>query len=98
MYLPAGANNICVCANHRRLFANTPPFHERICSEPDNAARPVQPWAQWQKEVLALLRKDLDDTAHQISLDDVDWMSWEQLYLEGRSPHAAIDRVLERDL
>jgi hypothetical protein len=58
----------------------------------------VQSWTQWQTEVLTLLRKDLDDTPHYISLENVDWMLWEKLYLEGRSPRAAIDRVLEWDL
>jgi hypothetical protein len=55
-------------------------------------------WTQWQREVIALLRKDLDDNSHHICVEDVDWQPWETLYREGRSPHAAIDRVLERDL
>jgi hypothetical protein len=53
---------------------------------------------QWQREVVALLRRDLKETSHHICVEDVDWRPWERLYLEGRSPHAAIDRVLERDL
>jgi hypothetical protein len=55
-------------------------------------------WAQWQNEVVAVLRRHLADTLHHVSVDDVDWAAWETFYLEGRSPRAAVDRALERDL
>jgi hypothetical protein len=55
-------------------------------------------WTQWQREVVGLLRHELEESLRHISLDDVDWPSWSNFYLEGRSPRAAIDRALERDL
>ncbi len=58
----------------------------------------MQSWAQWQREVLTLLRQDFQEALRHISLDDVDWPSWQNFYLQGRTPRAAIDRALERDL
>lgn len=58
----------------------------------------MQTWAQWQIEVVALLQGDFEEFLHGISLDDVDWPSWRDFYIEGRSPRAAVDRALERDL
>jgi hypothetical protein len=58
----------------------------------------MQTWAQWQNEVVATLGLELEEVLQHISLDDVDWSSWRNLYLEGRSPRAAVDRALERDL
>jgi len=54
-------------------------------------------WTQWQSEVVALLRGDFEELLQQISLDDVDWPSWREFFIEGRSPRAAVDRALERD-
>lgn len=34
----------------------------------------------------------------EISFDDIDWSAWLRFYLEGRTPSAAVDRALERDL
>jgi hypothetical protein len=48
--------------------------------------------------VLAILRRDLKEILHEISLDDVDWPSWYKFFMEGRSPRAAVMRALERDL
>jgi hypothetical protein len=31
-------------------------------------------------------------------VDDVDWVAWYGLYLEGRTPRSAVNRALERDL
>lgn len=58
----------------------------------------TESWAQWQQDVLALLRADFQEALHQISLDDIDWPSWRLFFIEGRSPRAAVDRALERDL
>ncbi len=58
----------------------------------------MQSWTQWQREVLTLLRQDFQEVLRHISLDDIDWPSWRNFYLQGRTPRAAIDRALERDL
>lgn len=58
----------------------------------------MQTWTQWQSEVVALLREDLEQLLRHISLDDVDWPSWRNFYLQGKSPRAAVNRALERDL
>ena len=55
-------------------------------------------WLQWQRAVVVLLRADLPELTERIGLDDVDWPSWRSFYNEGRTPRAAINRALERDL
>jgi hypothetical protein len=57
----------------------------------------MQTWMKWQAEVVAMLRAELEELV-QVSLDDVDWVAWYGFYLEGRSPRAAVNRALERDL
>ena len=58
----------------------------------------VQSWVQWQNEVVEMLGAELEESLHHVSLDDIDWTAWRNFYLEGRSPRAAVDRALERDL
>jgi hypothetical protein len=58
----------------------------------------MQTWMQWQVEVVATLGAELEEILHQVSVDDIDWPAWRNFYLEGRSPRAAVDRALERDL
>jgi hypothetical protein len=55
-------------------------------------------WTQWQHDVVALLEKEFVETLQQISMDDIDWPSWRAYFVQGKSPRAAIDRALERDL
>ncbi len=58
----------------------------------------MQTWAQWQAEVVTALGAELEELLHHVSLDDIDWPAWRNFYLEGRTPRAAVDRALERDL
>lgn len=58
----------------------------------------MQTWVQWQAEVVARLGAELKEALQRVCLDDVDWAAWRHFYLEGRSPRAAVDRALERDL
>jgi hypothetical protein len=58
----------------------------------------MQTFTQWQNEVVAVLQGDFEELLPRISLEDVDWTSWRNFYLEGRSPRAAVNRALERDL
>ena len=58
----------------------------------------AQTWVEWQRDVLAILRRDFREVLDHIALEDVDWTAWCRFYLEGRSPSAAVDRALERDL
>ena len=51
-----------------------------------------------QDRYVALLRGDFGDSLQVISIDDVDWPSWQGFYAQGRSPRSAIERALERDL
>lgn len=55
-------------------------------------------WAQWQQEVVLLLRSDFQEALPEIGIDDVDWSTWRDFFVQGRTPRAAIDRALERDL
>jgi hypothetical protein len=54
-------------------------------------------WAQWQNAVLALLRADFAEVLQFIGMEEVDWDSWRNFYVEGRTPKSAVDRALERD-
>ena len=58
----------------------------------------MQLWSEWQREALRLLRQELAEALHQISLDDVDWSAWERYFHAGHSPKAAVDRAFERAL
>jgi hypothetical protein len=58
----------------------------------------MQNWTDWQTEIVDLLHQDAEETLRDLSLDDIDWPSWRGFYLQGRSPRAAVDRALERDL
>jgi hypothetical protein len=57
-----------------------------------------QTWAEWQREVVAILQRDFREILDHISVEDIDWPAWLNLYLEGRTPSAAVARALERDL
>jgi hypothetical protein len=52
----------------------------------------------WQQEVLVLLRRDFGGELQHITVDEVDWPLWKEFYTQGRTPRAAIERALERDL
>jgi hypothetical protein len=58
----------------------------------------MQPWTQWQQDVVALLKEDFDETLGLISIEDVDWSSWRPFFEQGRTPRSAIERALERDI
>ena len=58
----------------------------------------IPAWEQWQQDIVALLKSDFGGTLQVISIDDVDWPSWQGLYAQGRSARSAIERALERDL
>lgn len=62
------------------------------------AGSPAQTWLEWQRDVVAILRRDFSEALHQVSIEEIDWPAWRRFYLEGRSPPAAVDRALERDL
>jgi hypothetical protein len=52
----------------------------------------------WQKEIVALLRRDFGGQLVEITIDEIDWHSWKYFYTQGRTPREAIDRALERDI
>ena len=54
-------------------------------------------WVQWQDAVLAQLRADFAEVLQFIGMEEVDWDSWRNFYIEGRTPKSAVDRALERD-
>jgi hypothetical protein len=58
----------------------------------------TETWNRWQLEVVALLQADFAEVFGEIGLNDVDWPSWHPLFVQGRSPRAAIERAFERDL
>ena len=48
---------------------------------------------QLQNEVVATLGVEFEEALHHISLDDIDWPAWRNVYLEGRSARAPVDRA-----
>ncbi len=58
----------------------------------------MQTWEQWQRDIVTLLQKDFEEALQHISLNDIDWPSWHSFFVQGKSPRAAIERALERDL
>jgi hypothetical protein len=56
-------------------------------------------WEKWQSDIVTLLQSDFGgEVLRDICLDDIDWPSWRDFYVQGKSPRAAIERALERDL
>jgi hypothetical protein len=72
--------------------------HDRAAQSFDGATPPSERWTTWQREVVEILRRDLEVMLLDVTLEDVDWPAWHRFYLQGKSPRAAVDRALERDL
>jgi len=53
-------------------------------------------WLTWQCGVVAVLRCQLYEHLGDIDDRDVDWEAWLPLFLEGCSPHEAVDKALVR--
>jgi hypothetical protein len=58
----------------------------------------MQPWTQWQSEIVTLLKYDFDQALRDISIEDIDWPSWLVFYAQGRSPRATIERARARSV
>ena len=65
---------------------------------PVHVAANTRSWQQWQRGVLQLLRVELREVLDVITVDDVGWEAWREFYDQGRTPRAAVNRALERDL
>jgi hypothetical protein len=39
-----------------------------------------QAWVEWQRDVVAILRRDFREALDHISLDEVDWAAWLRFY------------------
>ena len=55
-----------------------------------------EPWLDWRRRVVALIRLDFREVLQNIDEDDVDWYAWRPLYEAGRSPKAAVDSAFLR--
>ncbi|PZN30735.1 MAG: hypothetical protein DIU71_11565 [Proteobacteria bacterium] len=58
----------------------------------------TDPWTDWQREVVALIRLDLGEVLQDVREEDVDWDAWRPFYEQGHSPQAAVARAFVRDL
>ena len=58
----------------------------------------ADPWVDWRRQVVVVIRKNFGGVLEDVGEDDVDWEAWRPLYEEGRSPEAAVDRAFLRDL
>jgi hypothetical protein len=50
----------------------------------------TQSWAEWQQDVVKLIREDFSQVLTQVGEEDVDWDAWRPLYEQGLSPKAAV--------
>jgi hypothetical protein len=64
----------------------------------ESAVNRLREWHAWQSEIVALLRHDFLRELQSMTIDDIDWPSWQRLYYKGKSPRQAIETALERDL
>ena len=55
-------------------------------------------WEIWQSQVVDLLRSELFQELQVSTLDDVDWLTWQPYFSQGKSPRQAIEQALERAL
>jgi hypothetical protein len=53
-------------------------------------------WTLWQEQVLNKIRRDYADILAHLTLDDIDWPSWRDLYDQGRSASDAVDYAFVR--
>ena len=53
-------------------------------------------WMMWQQQVLNKIRRDYADILEHLTLDDIDWPSWRDLYDQGRSASDAVDHAFVR--
>lgn len=58
----------------------------------------ADPWFDWRRQVVAVIRSNFRGVLGDVGEDDVDWEAWRSLYEEGRSPEAAVDRAFLRDV
>ena len=47
-------------------------------------------WFEWQRAVVAMIRRDFSEVLTEVGEDDVDWDAWRPLYEQGLSPRAAV--------
>jgi hypothetical protein len=55
-----------------------------------------EPWLDWRRHVVALIRVDFREVLQDVGEDDIDWDAWRPLYEAGRSPKAAVDSAFLR--
>jgi len=55
-----------------------------------------EPWLDWRRHVVALIRMDFREVLQDVGDDDIDWDAWRPLYEAGRSPKAAVDSAFLR--
>ena len=53
-------------------------------------------WPTWQEQVLGKIRRDYADILQHLTLDDIDWPTWRDLYDQGRSASDAVDYAFVR--
>jgi hypothetical protein len=53
-------------------------------------------WMMWQQQVLNKIRRDYAEILEHLTLDDIDWPSWRDLYDQGRSASDAVDHAFVR--
>jgi hypothetical protein len=77
-------------------FVDIPAAPEVVKHRPRPIGSGDSAWEIWQCQVVDLLRSDLFPELQVTTLDDVDWLTWQPFFSQGRSPRQAIERALER--
>ena len=54
-------------------------------------------WSHWQHQVLGKIQRDYAEILQHLTLDDIDWVTWRELYEQGRSATDAVDYAFARE-
>ena len=79
-------------------FSDNPSIPEVITQRLRALGPADSAWEIWQCQVVDLLRSDRFQELQVTTLDDVDWLTWQPYFSQGKSPRQAIEQALERAL
>lgn len=55
-----------------------------------------QKWEHWQRNVIAIVRRELSDLFAKVTLEDFDWEAWRVLYDKGYTPAVAVNEAFSK--
>lgn len=58
----------------------------------------ADPWTEWQRDVVQLIRADFADILHDVNDEDIDWDAWRTFYDQGHTPRDAVNLAFVREV